>query len=548
MFGIKDKINNYIQKREFLALYKQATKPAEGAGKILFWVPGGMSLMLHIEGAIASALRLRGRDVSAVICDGPFRACVKREIKDDVPVAGWGKSCAACMRDNSRVLDSMGIEYSFIGDYVPKHLREELWESTNPITWDSLDKLSYGEINVGKNAKSAILRYLQGYDMAGCEEIIREYAFSALITAASSASAIAAMSPDHMFISHGIYVDWGPALHTALYNKIPVTAWMASYLNSRFYYRHIDDRVRIDFHNMSHSAWEECKKMPLSPVQNERLDNFLNNRYKKQISFDMKHFKKYSGAIEEIRQKYAPVSGKPVCGIMTHINWDAVSDYSPMAYDSFDEWMLDTIREIVGITDVYWLIKIHPAESWDNPASGVQELIKKHFSSLPPHIKVVSAEDDINPYSFFQMIDSGITVYGTSGLELALIGKPVILAGEAHYGKKGFTYDGLDREAYIKLLHKVKDLTRLTGEQLKLARCYAYCYFIQRQVPLNVVKDCDSEWWSFQYDKKQQLLPGKDPFIDFICDRIIDGKDLIMDETLVALAEEAEEYARERAE
>jgi len=36
--------------------------------------------MLDVEGAIAVALKLDGADVHAVICDGPFRVCVRREI------------------------------------------------------------------------------------------------------------------------------------------------------------------------------------------------------------------------------------------------------------------------------------------------------------------------------------------------------------------------------------------------------------------------------------------------------------------------------------
>jgi len=32
-------------------------------------------------------------------------------------------------------------------------------------------------------------------------------------------------------------------------------------------------------------------------------------------------------------------------------------------------------------------------------------------------------------------------------------------------------------------------------------------------------------------------LPGRDPFIEFLCDRILNGADFVMDETLVGLAE-----------
>ena len=518
-------------------LYKKGMPLRQPVDTILFWVPGGMSLMLHLEVAIAAALRLRGIKVHAVICDGIFKACVKREIKDGIPVNRWHEVCGQCKAENSAVLESLDIPYSFIGDFISESSRDLLWEMTASITWELLDKLCCHDINIGKNVRSAILRYLKGASLSGHEEIVREYAFSGLVVAEAATSAISRISPTSIFLSHGTYVDWGPALHVALSCGIPVTAWMASYLTFRFYFRHIEDRIRIDFHCLSQTAWEECKRLVLSATQEARLSKFFDDRYKRHIGFDMKHLKQYSGETCRLRQKYVPAVGKPVWGIMAHINWDCVSDYSPMAYDTFDSWIFNTIKEAIQISDVQWLVKVHPAEAWDNPKSGVQRFIQRHFPYLPPHVKVISAEDNINPLDFTQLVDGGVTVYGTVGLELALLGKPVILAGEAHYGGKGFTYDGLSRDYYKELLRKVKTLKPLSEEQRLLARKYAYCYFIQRQIPLPVVKDPNSSWWKFQYNRSQLLLPGKDPFVDFICDRILDGKDFIMSEKRVKISE-----------
>jgi capsule polysaccharide export protein KpsC/LpsZ len=251
----------------------------------------------------------------------------------------------------------------------------------------------------------------------------------------------------------------------------------------------------------------------------------------------MKRLTKYSGNIDRLRKEYAPISSKPVWGIMLHVNWDCVSDYSPMAHASFDDWLLDTMREILNIPDVFWLIKVHPAEAWDNPASGVQRLIERRFPLLPPHVRVIPAGEEIRPLACLPLVDGGVTVYGTLGLELAVLGKPVILAGEAHYGDKGFTYDGLTPDAYRQLLREAGSLKPLSEEQRLLARRYAYCYFVQRQIPLPVVRDPNSAWWGFQHDKRHLLLAGRDPFVDLICKRILDGEDFIMDESLVALSE-----------
>ena len=115
--------------------------------------------------------------------------------------------------------------------------------------------------------------------------------------------------------------------------------------------------------------------------------------------------------------------------------------------------------------------------------------------------------------------------------------KPVILAGEAHYGNKGFTYDSTTQEQYLELLRGAGNISRLSDEQFELAKVYAHCYFIRRQIPMDVVQDKNSKWWNLQPNKLGSIAPGNDPFIDFICDRIVDGQDFIMDDHLTEISE-----------
>lgn len=532
---------SYIKRRyQTLAmrfLYSKGREVDEHSESTLFWIPGGMPGMLQLETVIAGALKLRGNQVHAVICDGVFSACVRREITDQVPIHEWKKSCNACKNDCAKVLDTMGIPFSYIGDHVTQDVLSELKKASRKVTWESLNSLSFQGLNIGNNVRSAILRFLKGYEIPNDESLVQEYAFSGLVCAAASKRIIEETKPSRIFMSHGVYVDWGPALHNALAKKVPVTAWMASYLPACFYFRHVEDGVNIDFHNMSAKAWDEVKDSQFTNEQSERLGQFLEGRYKRDASFDMKRFKPFTGGGSELRHKYQFDSAKPLWGVMAHINWDTVSDYSPMVYESFNQWMNDTIRVIKDIRDVQWVIKVHPAESWDNPESGVEFLIKKYFPDLPGHVRVLPAEENINPLDFFNMVDGGVTVYGTSGLELALHGKPVILAGEAHYGRKGFTYDANSKEHYRELLSQVIHIPSLSEDQIALAKKYAYCSFVQRQIPIAVVKDPKSKWWNFQFDKKELLLEGRDPVIDFICEKTFDRTDFIMDEHLLALTE-----------
>ncbi len=517
-------------------LYSQSNAEDASNGTLLFWVPGGMPLLLHVEGAIAAAMKLRGYKVHAIICNAPYRGCSIRTVDDGVAVADWPSVCAGCMKATTNVLDTLGVEYSYNGDYVTEEEKAELWKRTEGITMKTLPALHYDSLDLGSNVRSTIIRYLQGAALEGNEAIIRELAYSALVSASAATKVMDTIKPWRVFMSHGVYVDWGPAMHAALERKIPVTGWKASYLSWHFYLRHVTDIDRIDFKLLSDEAWTEMRSRKLTPRQNARLDKFFEDRYQKQISFDMKRLKDFRDDIEELREKYRR-PGRPLWAVLAHINWDSVSDYSPMAYPSFDEWMIETVKGAIDVPEVDWLIKVHPIEAWDNPASGVQRLLEREFPTLPDHIRVIPAEEDVSPANLFEIIDGGVTVYGTAGLELGLMGKPVILAGEAHYGGKGFTYEGLTPDAYRELLKRAGSLGKLDADQREAVRQYAYSHFVRRQIPLEIVHHGDSLWWSLQHDKRDLLLPGHDPFIDFICEKLVTGDDFVMDENLVSLSE-----------
>jgi len=526
------------KKHKMQELYVRAYSAGDKKENVLFWVPGGMSTLLHVEGTFAAALKLRGAEVNLIICDGAYSACVKREIGGS-PVSEWKQECDTCRKSTSEVLETLGLPYSFIGDFITKKEKKELDQIAQKVSWDKLDNFRYDGIDLSSNVRSAIVRYYQGYEPDNLDEIVKEYSFSALVTLRASSRAYEHINPSKVMMSHGIYVDWGPALRIAHNRHIPIVAWMNSYIRSRFYLRQIEDTRNLNFHNMSEKAWDECRESPLKGEQYQRLEQYLSDRYHKRESFDMRTgLPAYVGDIESIYIKLNIDRRKPTWAIMAHINWDCVFDYSPMTYSNFDDWIVETIKLIIPQTDVNWLVKIHPAEANYNPNSGVEKLIEQRFPSLPEHIRVVSAREDISPLELFQVVNGGITAFGTSGLELLLLGKPVILAGEAYYGSKGFTYDGNTLEKYEEFVRKAASLPVLDHDQLLLARKFAYCYFIRRQVPIPVLRDPESMWYRFQFNKRELLLPGNDPFLDFICNKIQSSEDFIMDDDLVDLADE----------
>ena len=74
----------------------------------------------------------------------------------------------------------------------------------------------------------------------------------------------------------------------------------------------------------------------------------------------------------------------------------------------------------------------------------------------------------------------------TVGLEMALKGLPVIVAGKTHYRDRGFTSDPNSWVEYFKLLGTILEKPkqfRLTKEKVNLAWKYAYHFFFTFPLP-----------------------------------------------------------------
>ena len=492
--------------------------------------------MLDVEAALAAALKLRGHRVHAVMCDGAAKACVRREIKINPDIQAWAQECASCKKDYEARLNAFDLDYSYVGDFVPPQRVAELRALADAVTWEHLPDFTHHGVNIGGNIKSSILRYLKGSDYNGEKELLREYALTGLVTLEAARNAVAKHKPTNVFMSHGIYADWGPALRYALDMRLKVTCWIAAYLHARFYFRHPTDYANLNFHSIDDARWAK-EKTPLEAPEADRLDDYFTRRYVRGQSFDVKEFKKYKGSTDALRSRIGFGNDRKTWGIFAHVNWDCVTDYAPMLFDDFNQWIVLTLKQLEQDKSVNWLLKVHPAEAWDNPATGIQALVRSRFSKLPDHIRILGYDEDVNPLDFYNLIDGAITVYGTAGLELARLGKPVIVAGRAHYSRKGFTHDPESREQYFGMLRAASSFGPLPREQQELAMRYAYIYFIQRQIPFPPVRNragaSESSFWSFDIRSRGMLLPNGDPHVDFIVERILDGQEFILPVELV---------------
>jgi hypothetical protein len=149
------------------------------------------------------------------------------------------------------------------------------------------------------------------------------------------------------------------------------------------------------------------------------------------------------------------------------------------------DWMVRTIEHFSKREDVQFVIRVHPGEQigW---GPSVFDILVEKFPTLPEHIHLLPAGAKVNTYDLVNMADLGLVFTTTVGMEMAMVGLPVIVTGQTHYRGKGFTLDIDTWESYFETLDRVlsspKDY-RPSRDQVEGAWTYAYRFFFEYPQP-----------------------------------------------------------------
>jgi hypothetical protein len=515
----------------FLRLHARAREPNS---TVLVWELGNFPGIVARNGLFATALKLRGQRTHTILCDGTPVACIRRGVEQPQAPEDWPRTCRACAGTAAEIARKYGLDLSWVGDYVSDAKRREFQQLSATLSLSAVLEHVHLGANVGRMAWSSLNRHMKGMlvDEAALtpqqESILRKYLYAALVNVHAANEATDAIAPASVLTSHGVYVDYAPAMSIAYQKRLSAVSWSSAYADGYHYFTVPKGANQLLLQGVANDElWKQRAATPLSAAEEERLEGFLHHRYFRAGARDINVISAPEDR-ETLRRKIGLRPGKPVFCVFPHVNWDACFDMSSMIYPTANDWTLQTIRRLIPNTGADWIIRIHPGELTDGSVLSTGDIIKAEFPALPDHVKVLWADSDVNSYGLYRLIDGGVTIFGTVGVELAAMGKPVILAGQAHYGGKGFTIDAGSPGEYCAILDQVASSAPLNAEQTALARRYAYWYFVQRQIPVRSIDLKQGHWGDLNLDRIDTLLPGRDPIMDIVCRNIVEGRDFIL--------------------
>lgn len=290
-----------------------------------------------------------------------------------------------------------------------------------------------------------------------------------------------------LFFTEVFMEEYGAFYYAALNRALNITRFAGTVRDDAIICQHMTaDNDRIHHSSLSQSSWEKIKQWPYSGKIDTALHQNFMDRYGHRWSRSRRnHPNTQMLSPQDARVQLGIAPDRKVAVIFSHILYDTLFFFGTDLFKDYSEWLIETVKVACSNPNVDWLIKVHPSNLWRGELGSLlkgkyeeERILEKAIGKLPPHVRIVQANTKINPYTWFQLADYGITVRGTSGLEMAALGKCVITAGTGRYEGNGFTLDPGTADEYREMLRRLPEIPTLSPEQAELAKRYAYAIFM----------------------------------------------------------------------
>ena len=291
-----------------------------------------------------------------------------------------------------------------------------------------------------------------------------------------------ASEPEVIVIPNGMILEMGVLYQVARFLGIPTVTYEFGEQRGRIWLAQNDEVMRQDTTDL----WKEYKDHPLTASEWQQVQSLFASR--QQASLWENFARLWQGQPgqggEKTRQDLA-LDQRPIVLLAANVIGDSLTLGRQCFSQTMTEWLQRTACLFAELGDVQFVIRIHPGERYTKGPS-VADVVRSVLPSLPENLRLVAADDPVNTYDLLQIADLGLVYTTTVGLEMAMSGMPVIVAGQTHYRGKGFTLDpGSWQEYFDTVKIALGDLPafRLEKEKIELAWRYAYRFFFNYPLP-----------------------------------------------------------------
>ncbi len=288
--------------------------------------------------------------------------------------------------------------------------------------------------------------------------------------------------PDVVIVPNGTIQELGVFYRVARHLKIRTVTYEFSDQRQRIWVAQNNEVMRQD----TDALWQVHRDNPLTEQQMERMRSLMMARQRGSM---WENFARMWQGVptqggQQARERLG-LDDRPVVLLATNVLGDSLTLGRQIFSKTMAEWISRTVQYFIGRPDVQLVIRVHPGEVLTHGQS-MADVVHEVLPRLPENIRLIKPKDDVNTYDLIEVADVGLVYTTTVGMEMAMSGVPVVVAGQTHYRSRGFTHDPDSWVTYYKLLGQIlenPEQFRLTREQVASAWQYAYRFFFDYPQP-----------------------------------------------------------------
>ena len=475
------------------------------------------------EGTIAKACRVRGADVTYLLCDG-LPECDQHWFSK----AGGPRPDDICQRCRAASLTNVGsteFPSQWISQYLSPAERDEVTSWAASLQPREFSGARFRDLPLGEWVISSINSYFRQFppDLTSnaVVQVFRNFLVSAGLVGVALRNYIDRNSVDSAILFNGRQSITRVAMEILIARGIRVLT------HERGEYQREHLNARANAHCMSPlpfaSFWKTWGGIPLTRQALEEARMWLvQRRYGANPAWIQ--FSKTVSA-ESVRSQFRISKSKRLLALFTSSTDEVAGDPLMQGpYPSQEDWVRDVIEWAGAHSQVELVIKVHPnlgGNSYIGAATHELNFYQRIRSSLPANVQMLMPEDNVSAYSLAEEADFGLTFGSIIGLEMALLGKPVLLASRAVYENAPAFLTVRSREDLKPLLEKSLlpcDTREIQRQAFRIAY-YAMCVC---DMPFPKVRVESLYHARESFESLSDLEPGKDHALDRLCRFIVE--------------------------
>lgn len=511
--------------------------------KVLCYMPyNRWALHGQWEMTILHSLRLRGAEVSYVLCDGLYSDCDVHWAATDPRTPG---ACERCQAQVTSLVAGMGMEFRWLGRWLdPQDARDaRAWAAALPL--GELLDARFDDHPLGEWIRSSTHTHLRRSHLDPAdpqvEAVLRSYLYSAAVASRALARLLDDERPDALL------------LFNARMSSLRVCFELARARGIRtvIHERGARDEsllVRVDAHPIElgpvRDWWSAWRDVPLTREEAEAAVGLVEERrHGKNTGWHA-----FTGApTEEVAQVRAELRldpARPTWLLFTSSDDEIAADTDWFgAYVGQDEWLADTIAFAARHPELDLVVRGHP-NTGSKRSTGVNESqlqrLRALFADVPPNVRFVDPTDEVSTYTLMDLADAGLAMHSTAGMEMAAQGKPVVMAAPVPFADDVVCRSVATREDYPAVLERLAaEQPAPSLEVRRHALRFIHLNFFRSAVDFPLVHMPDPATGQLRWRTTAELRPGLDAGLDRMCRMVLEGEPVVPDPTPAERARDA---------